>query len=338
MASWANKPASQFPTNHADFVHDVKYDFYGKRLATCSSDQSVRVWDLDDKGEWTVKSGCEWKNAHQGMIWRLAWAHPEFGQVIATCSADRTVKVWEEQEGMRLYTDEATAQNKTTWYPKAQLSDSRKQVADIDFAPRHLGLKLATGSADGNVRIYEAIDIMNLNHWPLQEVFEVGRNAGVTCLCWNRSGFDQPMIVVGTDKGDLLVWRYDDVMRVWVLAAELKGHEHGVNDVDWAPNMGRSYHLIASCGADKTLKVHQLKRVGGTIETGDKYPLTCNDTLGHVWRVEWNVTGTVLATSSDDSAVMLWKMDFKGDWVCVDSVSGQVEGEAAEDAMAMEPS
>jgi nucleoporin SEH1 len=85
-----------------------------------------------------------------------------------------------------------------------------QQVTDIDFAPRHLGLKLATGSADGNVRIYEAIDIMNLNHWPLQEVFEVapGTGAGVTCLCWNKSGFDSPMLVVGTDKGHLQVRGY----------------------------------------------------------------------------------------------------------------------------------
>jgi WD40 repeat protein len=28
---------------------DVQYDYYSKRLATCSSDQTVRVWDLDDK-------------------------------------------------------------------------------------------------------------------------------------------------------------------------------------------------------------------------------------------------------------------------------------------------
>ncbi|CAM9666475.1 unnamed protein product [Choristocarpus tenellus] len=31
------------------------------------------------------------------MIWRLAWAHPEFGQIIATCSADRSVKIWSRE-------------------------------------------------------------------------------------------------------------------------------------------------------------------------------------------------------------------------------------------------
>ena len=31
------------PADHKDLVHDVSYDFYGKRFATCSSDQFVKV-------------------------------------------------------------------------------------------------------------------------------------------------------------------------------------------------------------------------------------------------------------------------------------------------------
>jgi hypothetical protein len=29
---------ASFSLKHEDFVHDVQYDFYGKRIATCSSD------------------------------------------------------------------------------------------------------------------------------------------------------------------------------------------------------------------------------------------------------------------------------------------------------------
>ena len=35
--------AKNIPTDHKDLIHDVAYDFYGKRMATCSSDQSVKV-------------------------------------------------------------------------------------------------------------------------------------------------------------------------------------------------------------------------------------------------------------------------------------------------------
>lgn len=37
----------------------------------------------------------------------------------------------------------------TRWTRKATLSENRIMVNDIQFAPRHLGLKLATASADG---------------------------------------------------------------------------------------------------------------------------------------------------------------------------------------------
>jgi nucleoporin SEH1 len=54
------------------------------------------------------------------------------------------------------------------WQRKAQLCDSKKSVNDVQFAPRHLGLRLAAASSDGIVRIYEASDVFSLNYWPLQ--------------------------------------------------------------------------------------------------------------------------------------------------------------------------
>lgn len=35
--------AKPIAIDHKDLIHDVSYDFYGKRMATCSSDQSVKV-------------------------------------------------------------------------------------------------------------------------------------------------------------------------------------------------------------------------------------------------------------------------------------------------------
>jgi WD40 repeat protein len=54
------KVFQKLETNHSDLIHDISYDFYGKRLATCSSDQDIRVWDLNEAGEWVPS--CEpWK-------------------------------------------------------------------------------------------------------------------------------------------------------------------------------------------------------------------------------------------------------------------------------------
>lgn len=35
--------AKNIAAEHKDLIHDVAYDFHGKRMATCSSDQSVKV-------------------------------------------------------------------------------------------------------------------------------------------------------------------------------------------------------------------------------------------------------------------------------------------------------
>ena len=34
---------SEIKTGHQDLVHDVSYDYFGRRMATCSSDQRIRV-------------------------------------------------------------------------------------------------------------------------------------------------------------------------------------------------------------------------------------------------------------------------------------------------------
>jgi hypothetical protein len=33
--------AAMIPGDHKDLIHDVAYDWYGRRLATCSSDQAI---------------------------------------------------------------------------------------------------------------------------------------------------------------------------------------------------------------------------------------------------------------------------------------------------------
>lgn len=35
--------AHSINAEHKDLIHDVAYDFYGRRMATCSSDQFVKV-------------------------------------------------------------------------------------------------------------------------------------------------------------------------------------------------------------------------------------------------------------------------------------------------------
>jgi len=307
----------RFSTNHDDLIHDISYDYYGKRLATCSSDQKIKVFDQAENGEWTLST--DWK-AHCGSVWKLSWSHPEFGQIIASCSFDKTVIIWEEAE------DEKGSKK---WISRATLVDSRESVTDIKFAPRHIGLKLATCSADGYVRIYEAIDVMNLAHWPLIDEFEAHRGGSSNCLSWNMAAFDRPMMAVGGNDHLVKIWEYNDATRKWVHVESLVcgAPDNVVHDVSWAPNMGRSYHLIAVACKDKTVRVFKISSGGANGKMEVKPIMTQQDHHAQVWRVEWNITGTILASSGDDGNVRLWKAGLTGEWRAFSVIQGEEEDE-----------
>lgn len=71
------------------------------------------------------------------------------------------------------------------WIRRTNLVDSRTSVTDVKFAPKTLGLLLATCSADGVVRIYEAPDVMNLSQWTLQH--DITCKLQCSCIAWNPS-------------------------------------------------------------------------------------------------------------------------------------------------------
>lgn len=71
------------------------------------------------------------------------------------------------------------------WVRRTNLVDSRTSVTDVKFGPKSQGLQLATCSAEGIIRIYEAPDVMNLSQWTLQH--EVQSKLPCSCLSWNPS-------------------------------------------------------------------------------------------------------------------------------------------------------
>jgi nucleoporin SEH1 len=277
-------------TPHDDVVHDISFDFYGRRFATCASDKRIKVWDLiDETGEWT---SSEIPRAHNDSIWRLSWAHPEFGQLIASCSEDKSICIWEEQESV------TRTEQRDKWQRKVQLSESKKSVNDVKFAPRHLGLKVAAASADGTVRIYEATDVFSLNYWQLQEFFQVedystgaqDTEHGITCISWNESPFESAKIAVGTYSKIASVWTCDTGSK-WREECVLGEHNNVVHDIAWAPVMGRSYHLIATASRESCFRIHKLIRKDDGSLVYDSTQTVPTKDGSVVWRVSWNTTG-----------------------------------------------
>ncbi|KAI8801028.1 WD40-repeat-containing domain protein [Cladochytrium replicatum] len=333
---------SRLDTLHDDLIHDVAYDFYGKRLVSCSSDHKLKVWDTDESSNnWVINDG--WK-AHDSSILKATWSHPEFGQVIASCSFDRTVKIWEEVD------HEAIGSGKR-WALRAVLGEKVDgAVHEIEFAPNHLGLKFASVGANGKVRIYEAIDIVDLTNWTITEEFDLYDGEGEPdshhCLSWSKSRFQPQMLVVGCGlKNTARVFRLDGNSK-WSPIHELTGHQGVVTDVAWAPYMGRSYQMIATSSKDGHVRLFKLSEdtesnkskggigaailnsaLGGGSQKKKRFKVDMvgefADHQAEVWRVEWNVTGTILASSGDDGKVRLWKESYALVWQLISIITSE---------------
>jgi nucleoporin SEH1 len=271
--------------SESDYVHDVSYNFYGNRLALCTSSQTISVWELstDDDGKWTESARID--NAHAGPIWRLDWAHPEFGQVLASCSEDRTISVWSwSQTG--------------GWKRRATLTDSPHAVTDVQFAPRGFGLKFAACTADGIVRVYEASDPLNLAAWEVED-FNAGEPEGCSALSWCSSSEVERLGVVG-QSGKLKVF---ERRNRWTLAAEIEVSTSPLKDCAWAPNLCRDADWIAVCGDSEIVNVYALKDNSILVRVH-----AIDTKTSPIWRCAWSMTGDILSVAPENGTVQLWRL------------------------------
>ena len=106
----SNQLIGSLSLGHDDFVHDVQFDFYGNQMATCSSDQKIKIWHKvraepysEQKYKWECKQTLAGNEGHSGAVWRVAWADPEFGEngILASCGYDKQIIIWGEIEIQR---------------------------------------------------------------------------------------------------------------------------------------------------------------------------------------------------------------------------------------------
>lgn len=299
---------STVDTAHEDMIHDAQMDYYGRKLATCSSDRTVRVFEVNG----TTQNLVATLRGHEGPVWQLSWAHPMFGGLLASCSYDRKVILWKETNN--------------GWVKLQEFSNHDSSVNSVCWAPEAFGLMLACGSSDGAVSI---ISSEGDGQWEVKKINNA-HTIGCNAVSWapavhpgslfdsagqKRSKVEKRLVTGGCDNL-VKIWKMREADGEWEEEEKLEAHSDWVRDVAWAPNIGLPISKIASCSQD----CHVIIWTKDETKPGQWQPVRLHKFNDVVWHLSWSFAGHILAVSGGDNMVTLWRETVDG-WICVSDIN-----------------
>jgi len=311
-------------TQHEDMIHDAQLDYFGKRLATCSSDRSIKIFQVEGEGQTASHRLLTVLTGHEGPVWQVCWAHPKFGSMLASCSYDHKVIIWQEgQQGWQaVYNTNDSPEDKR----------HKSSVNSIAWAPHDFGLALVAGSSDGSISIVQYVEQQGWKIVKKDRAHDIGCNtvswapyvpAGATFGGGTTPQVPPARIASGGCDNKVRVWQVapdgqQDVLQELKVLQAPEGHTDWVRDVAWAPSIGLSHNILATGSQDHTVILWQEELDGATpsYKQLDKVQFPAC-----VWRCSWSVNGSILAVSCGDNKVYLLKQNADGSkWEIVSSV------------------
>eukprot|EP01033_Poteriospumella_lacustris_P012968 gene12968-9277_t len=293
-------------SSHEDMIHDCQFDYYSKKLATCSSDRTIKVFEVNGD----IYHCSATLNVHEAPVWQVGWAHPKFGVLLASCSYDGSVVIQKEL-------------SQGNWARVFENRFPEVSVNSIAWAPHEFGLMLAAACSDGKVVIIE----YKGGVWSQRSTPIHNDALGCNAVSWapyhpvHSHGENNTLVyrlVTGACDNSVRVWRWlesEDSVPVQE-ATKAEPHTDWVRDVAWAPNPSLPYSMFASCSEDRKVYIWRQRTPAEAWE-----PQLLHSFEAPVWRVSWSVTGTVLAVSTGDHRVTLWKQSVDESWMRISSLS-----------------
>jgi len=311
---------------HDDMIHDAVLDYYGRRLATCSSDKTIKIFDIEPSAS-TSTSGPNAQaqqpdthrltatlTGHEGAVWSVAWSHPKFGTILASSSYDGRILIWREQAGQ--------------WQRIYEFTLHTASVNLVAWSPAEVGCHLAAASSDGNV------SVLTFENNSFSHAIFPAHGLGVNAVSWApailpgqltsaqapaKGGSEvQRRFVTGGSDNLVKLWSYDATSQSYDSVATLTGHSDWVRDVAWSPTpLSKQY--IASASQDHTVRIWTLAS-GEEVGNASAWKSEEINFEVVVWRVSWSMAGNVLAVAGGDNRVSLWKEKLKGGWECIKTI------------------
>ncbi|KAF9221841.1 WD40 repeat-like protein [Gyrodon lividus] len=287
-------------SGHEGTVYGTVYLPGGERLATCSEDKTVRIWNVEN-GE-QVGMSME----HDG--WLEALAVTRDGKRLLSVGEGKRLRVWdvETHQLVEEWTDCETLVHSLAMSPDGEFvasghGDGRIVITQIDgatvkhsiktvrgdvnsvcFSPN--GDKLASGHDDKAIRVFN-VESGDLILGPIE-----GHTHHVYSVVWSLDG------------SKLFTASWDHTIRCWnsetgeQIGEPWTGHTNNINTLSLSPDGTR----IASASTDHTVRFW-------ATDSGDPIgePLQHED---WVWAVAFSPSGEFVACSGRDRKASIWRV------------------------------
>lgn len=283
---------------HVNGVMSVSFSPDGTKIASGSTDNTIKLWDVATGTEVMTLTG------HAGPVMSVSFS-PN-GTHIASGSRDKTLKLWDAATGAELIT----------------LTGHTDVVKSVSFSPE--GTKIASASHDKTIKLWDVVTGMELetltgHTWPISSVSfspngerlaSASESRDNTIRLWNVATGEElssrdghltgvNSVTFSPDGTRIACGSTDETIELWDAAngrhiGSLYGDSDFVTSVCFSPDGTR---IAAGC-ADRTIKLWD-SATGAQLRTF----------RGHtdwVMSVAFSEDGTRIASGSSDKTIKLW--------------------------------